>query len=194
MLHGWKNNRPEGHWLRHNATDLRNRGQQVWYPQFPDPDEPKAQAWQELLLAEEAMMNEASGTEKIAIAHSLGCINWLVAARAMAFQSAFDRVLFVAPPDPQLLQASTPESGATNLYDEDVIPAIKRYAKEFHILSSDEDRWLPRGIEETYEKPLQVKAHIFVGGQHFSLEDGFGPWRGIADWVLSANPADLMQR
>lgn len=194
LLHGWKNNRPEGHWLRHSATDLRNRGQQVWYPQFPDPDEPKAQAWQELLLAEEAMMNEAQGSEKIAIAHSLGCINWLVAARTMAFQKPFDRVLFVAPPDPQLLQATTAESGATNLYDEDVIPAINRYAKEFHILSSDQDRWLPRGIEETYEKPLGIKAHIFIGGQHFSLEDGFGPWRGIADWVMSANPADLMQR
>jgi predicted alpha/beta hydrolase family esterase len=194
LLHGWKNQRPEGHWLRLNATDLRNRGQQVWYPQFPDPDEPKAKDWQELLLAEEALINEVEGGEKIAIAHSLGCINWLVAARTMSFQSQFDRVLFVAPPDPQLLQANTPETGATNLYDEDVIPAIKRYAKEFLILSSDDDRWLPRGIEETYEKPLGVKAVILEGGQHFSLEDGFGPWRGIADWVQSANPADLMRR
>lgn len=181
--------------MRLNASDLRGRGQQVWYPQFPEPEQPKPKDWQDLLLAEEALMNEVEGGEKIAIAHSLGCVNWLVAARKMAFASSFDRVLFVAPPDPLLLQDTeeTPNS-IKDLFEPDVIPAINRYAKQFLILSSDKDRWLPRGIEETWEKPLGVKAHIFQGGQHFSLDDGFGPWRGIADWVESANPADLMRR
>ena len=101
FLHGWTNRRPEGSWHRLAATELRNKGHQIWYPQFPSPDTPKTEEWQELLAQESAMMDEAWGDEKIAIAHSLGCLNWLVAAMTERI-TPFDRVLFVAPPDTQL--------------------------------------------------------------------------------------------
>ncbi|MDA8992913.1 alpha/beta hydrolase [Aquiluna sp.] len=98
--HGWTNIRPEGHWARIAAAELRSGGNQVWYPQFPDPDTPSAEKWQELLRQEANMMDEVADGEKIAICHSLGTTNWLIAAMNDLFTKPFDRVLLVAPPRP----------------------------------------------------------------------------------------------
>ena len=101
--HGWTNIRPPGHWARLAAAELRNNGNQVWYPQFPDPDTPSTDRWQELLRQETNMMDEVQGGEKIAICHSLGTTNWLIAAKNNLFDTPFDRVLLVASPAPHKL-------------------------------------------------------------------------------------------
>ena len=42
------------------------------------------------------MMDEVQGGEKIAICHSLGTTNWLIAAMNDLFTEPFDRVLLIA--------------------------------------------------------------------------------------------------
>lgn len=194
FLHGWTNRRPEGSWHRLVATELRNKGHQIWYPQFPSPDTPKTEEWQELLAQESAMMDETEGNEKIAIAHSLGCLNWLVAAMTERI-TPFDRVLFVAPPDTQLTDnADGIEGDPVDLTHPAVIPAIKTFAKDFNIIASDNDDWIPRGIQETYGDIWNMKPLIFPGAGHFRVDDGWGHWQGLIDWIDSANPEDLLRR
>ena len=194
LLHGWTNKRPEGIWHRLAATELRALGHQVWYPQFPNPDQPKTEQWQELLVQESNMMDEVQGGEKIAIAHSLGCLNWLVAAMTDRITS-FDRVLFVAPPDTQLTdQADGIEGDPVDLTHPAVLPAIAAKAKEFNIIAGDNDHWLPRGIQETYGEIWNMEPLVFKDAGHFSLEDGWGHWQGLIDWVESADPNDLLRR
>ena len=40
ILHGVENRRPAEHWQYDLAQRLRERGEQVFYPQLPNPDPP----------------------------------------------------------------------------------------------------------------------------------------------------------
>lgn len=193
FLHGWTNRRPVGHWMRLSAAELRSRGNQVWYPQFPDPDTPNPDKWQELLHQEATMMDEVPGP-KIAIAHSLGTTNWLFGALNDIFGSPFDRVLLVAPPDPSMTsEAEGIEGEPLNLANPLLGPAARKWVKELTVIASDNDRWLPRGVG-IYKAPLQLEPIIFPGAGHFSLDDGWGPWPGLISWVESGDAKDLLQR
>lgn len=140
------------------------------------------------------MMDEVQGGEKIAIAHSLGCLNWMVAAMADSFGEPFDRVLFVAPPDPiKTGDADGIEGEPMDLANPELLPAIKRHAKSFTIVASDSDHWLPRGIK-IYEEALQQQAIVVQGAGHFSLDDGWGPWPGLLSWIETGNDEALRTR
>jgi len=192
--HGWTNIRPIGHWARLAAAALRNNGHQVWYPQFPDPDTPNTSKWQELLQQEVNMMDEVEGGEKIAICHSLGTTNWLIAAMNDLFDKPFDRVLLVAPPDPnQLTQAEGIEGSPLDLDDPELSLSAHKWAKDLTVIASDDDQWLPRGVQ-IYAPALNLEPLIFPGAGHFSFDQGWGKWSGLAKWVETANPQDLMQR
>jgi hypothetical protein len=191
--HGWTNIRPEGHWARIAAAELRSRGNQVWYPQFPDPDTPSAEKWQELIRQEANMMDEVEGGEKIAICHSLGTTNWLIAAMNDLFTKPFDRVLLVAPPDPQLTdQAEGIEGDPLDLTNPELAICAHKWAKNLTVIAGDNDHWLPRGVG-IYAPALDVEPLIFEGAGHFSMDQGWGRWSGLTAWIESANPQDLMQ-
>ena len=194
LLHGWTNKRPEGHWLRLTAAELRARGHQVWYPQFPNPDRPNPTDWQELLRQESNMMDEAPGEAKIAIAHSLGTTNWLYGAINNIYTNPFDRVLLVAPPDPTLTkEADGIEGEPLDLSNPLLAPQARKWARELTVIASNNDKWLPRGVG-IYEEPLQTKPILFENAGHFSLDDGWGPWPGLISWIESANNQDLLRR
>lgn len=192
--HGWNNVRPKGHWMRLVANRLRAEGHAVWYPQFPNPTEPQPAQWQALLIDESAQMDEISVGEKIAVAHSLGCINFLFAARDDKFEVPFDRVVFVAPPDPQLLEPI--EGAVIDLGDPAWLEGLRRNARKFTLIASDLDRWLPRGIHETYIAHWpEVSTVIVPGAKHFSLDDGWGEWTGLAHWLTASKPSpELLQQ
>ena len=132
-------------------------------------------------------VGEVPGGEKIAVAHSLGCINWLVGARSNRLGERFDRVVFVAPPDPDLLNEI--EGAKLDLTDPEWRAAILRTTERFSIVSSENDRWIPRGIDETYTQTLGFTPVIVPGCLHFSIDDGWGKWQGMFEW-LAGNGAD----
>ncbi len=140
------------------------------------------------------MMDEAPGEAKIVIAHSLGTTNWLYGALNNIFTNPFDRALLVAPPDPALTEeADGIEGEPLDLSNPMLAPQAKKWAKELTVIASDNDRWLPRGVQ-IYEQPLQTKPLIFEGAGHFSLDDGWGPWPGLISWIESGNSQDLLKR
>lgn len=191
--HGYTNTRPEGHWQRYLATELRATGHQVFYPQFPNPEAPDAAAWQALLVAETGLANELnhSAGELIYVGHSLGSVNWMLAASRQALPAKFDRVLLVAPADPALL-------GRIPGFDLDLadpkLPArVAEATASLTLIGSDSDPWSPNGIQRTFADPLGLTAKILPGAKHFSKDDGFGRWQGVIDWVGSPE-ADLTLR
>ncbi|MEY4494912.1 MAG: hypothetical protein RL570_1027 [Actinomycetota bacterium] len=103
IMHGWTNRRQENTWHRILVSELRHQGHQVLYPQFPNTDNPSLDDWQELLLAELALLEEAGPGETVVIGHSLGCVNFIHAAVEGKISKPIDRLLFVAPADPKLL-------------------------------------------------------------------------------------------
>ena len=190
--HGYTNVRPEGHWQRNLAQSLRAAGHQVFYPQFPNPDAPIADDWQSLLIAETGLAAEIQGAgELIYVGHSLGSVNWLLAASRGSLPTTFDRVLLVAPADPSLL-------GRMPGFDLDLsVPnlaaKVAAATRSLTLIGSDSDPWSPNGIQATFGDPLQTQAIIAPGAKHFSKDDGFGPWRGVIDWVADPQ-SDLTLR
>lgn len=183
LHHGWKNHRPEGHWHRIAAAELRRLGHVVSYPQFPDADEPTIDAWQALLLAELAHLDEVgeAAGELIIIAHSLGCINWIQAAASGNLPTQVDRVLLVAPADPALL-AAVP-GAKVDVNETAVREAVLAASKSLTIVASDKDPWTPQGIRATFGEPLGVEPIVIPGAGHLSLADGWGAWAGLIAWV-----------
>jgi predicted alpha/beta hydrolase family esterase len=191
ILHGWTNRRQPGHWQRLLATALRQQGHIVVYPQFPDTDQPKLTEWQELLVAELDILDELAEDETIVIGHSLGCINWIQGAATGLITKPVDRVLLVAPADPRLL--GEVEGLRVDLSDPAVVKATHASTASLTILASDKDRWTPRGIHATFGEPLGLTPLILEGAGHLSLDDGFGAWQGVIDWVNDPK-ADLTRR
>lgn len=179
--------------MRLTAAALRNHGHQVWYPQFPSPETPDPKEWQELLRQESNMMDEVEG-EKICVAHSLGTTNWLIGALNDIYQKPFDRVLLVAPPDPEMTsQAEGIQGEPLNLQNPDLPIKARKWSRELTVIASDNDRWLPRGVG-IYEAALNTTPLILEGAGHFSLDDGWGNWPGLWSWVDSGQTQDLSQR
>jgi len=176
--------------MRLTAASLRNQGHQVWYPQFPSPETPDPKEWQDLLRQESNMMDEVEG-EKICVAHSLGTTNWLIGALSDIYQKPFDRVLLVAPPDPEMIaQTDGIEGDPLDLSNPLLGIQAKKWAKNLKVLASDNDAWLPRGAE-IYGNSLNLEPLVLPGAGHFSLVDGWGTWPGLISWISSGRTLDL---
>jgi predicted alpha/beta hydrolase family esterase len=191
IIHGWGNDRPDGHWHRLLATALRKEGHVVAYPQLPDTDLPSLAKWLAVLKVELDMLNEAGDGELIVFGHSLGCLTWLHIAQSEILKEQASRVMLVAPADPDLC-------GEVSDFQLDLLnPAVKsaahKAAKETLLVGSDSDHWLPRGIEQTYAKPLDLPFVVIQGAGHFAVDDGWTPWQGVINWVNDSN-TDLSAR
>jgi predicted alpha/beta hydrolase family esterase len=191
ILHGWTNRRQPGHWQRRLANELRKQGHIVAYPQFPSPDQPKLGEWQELLAAELDILAEIESDETVVIGHSLGCINWIQGASTGLIAKPVDRVLLVAPADPLVL--GEVEGLKVDLSDPAVAKATHASTSSLTVLASEKDKWTPRGIHATFGEPLGLTPVILEGAGHLSLDDGFGAWQGVIDWVNDPK-ADLTRR
>ena len=181
--HGLANRRWQDHWQRHLANALRKQGHLVSYAQFPNPDKPTLDEWQAMLNAEAELLVEAGeqAGELIFVGHSLGCLNFLLAASEGDLPTRFSRALLVAPADPTLLPDL--EIDRLNLNHPDFSRRIAAFVDEVTLVGSDQDKWLPRGIRETFGKPLGVEPVVIEGGNHLSMADGWGYWQGVIDWV-----------
>ena len=181
IMHGWTNRRQEGTWHRILASELRQQGHQVLYPQFPSTDNPSLEDWQELLTAELALLEEAGDGETIVIGHSLGCVNFIHAAVDGRVHKPIDRLLFVAPADPKLLGEI--KGLKVNLAKSATKDALHSAVKSLTLVGSDSDPWSPDGVQKTFGEPLGVEAIIIQGAKHFKADEGWGPWQGLVDWV-----------
>lgn len=187
--HGWTNTRQPEHWQRLLAGALRREGHQVLYPQYPETQKPVFDDWQNLLQAELELLHESGSGETVVICHSLGCVNFLIAANRGLITTPIDRLLLVSPADP----AELGELPGFSLDVAEAKAALNAAAKSVTLVSSDKDGWIPRGIHKTYAEPLNLEPVILPGTGHITLADGFGAWAGVKNWVNDQN-ADLSER
>ena len=148
IIHGWGNERPDGHWHRLLATALRKEGHVVAYPQLPDTELPSLAKWLAVLKVELDMLKEAGDGELIVFGHSLGCITWLHIAQGEILKEQASRVMLVAPADPELL-GEVPDF-QLDLSNSAVKAAAHKASRSTLLVGSDADPWLPKGIEATY--------------------------------------------
>lgn len=181
VLHGLRNHRSPEHWQYWLVSRLRDRGEQVLYPQLPAPDAPVLEDWLEVLRTELGMLGDG---ERIVLCHSLGCWLWLRHAETAREEHKVDRLLLVAPPG---LSRQEPE------LQEFKPPSLDRALMERTVSSrpelacSDADPWCPEGSVSLYGDALGLRTHVFEGGGHLSIDDGFGAWPKVETWALTGD-------
>ena len=190
LIHGLENHRPDGHWMRILASRLRIHGHYVAYPQLPNPDFPEADAWLEVLGTEIDLMHEIGVTEVVVIAHSLGCVAWLKFISNQKSSVIVERVLLVAPADPELLYKAP---SFQDVFASDIKEIFKKHAKSVKVIAGDLDPWLPKGIDLTFGQPLNIEPIIWPQAGHISMDEGFGNWDGVFYWALDPSN-DLLIR
>ncbi|HEV2999239.1 MAG TPA: alpha/beta hydrolase [Solirubrobacteraceae bacterium] len=167
ILHGWQGSGP-GHWQTWLADRLRGDGHDVRYPDLPDPDHPRLDAW----LA--ALEHERRPGDTV-ICHSLSCCLWLH-HRARGGPAA-DRVLLVAPP---CLDPPPPE--LANFFP---VPRDPSLAANARLVCSDDDPYCA-DASGVYGARLDVPVDLLPGTGHINTEAGFGPWPAVLDWCYGA--------
>lgn len=190
VIHGWGNRRQENHWHRRLVKWLRENGHAVSYPQLPNTDNPVLEEWLEVIANDYSMLNELDG-EFIVVGHSLGCLTWLNAVKNDIISQPVDRVLLVAPADPEL--CGDAPTFQLDLHDESLRRKVHSGSSSTVCVGSDSDPWLPRGVVETFAVPLDLPAVVVPGASHFAVEEGWGEWQGVINWIDNPD-ADLSVR
>ncbi len=182
LVHGLRNRRLPEHWQYWLAKRLRDRGEQVLYPQLPAPDAPVLADWLEVLRAELDMLGDG---ERIVLCHWLGCWLWLRYAELTACDDKVDRLLLVAPPGLSRQDSEIQEFKPPSLHPGLLARTVSGTAE---FACSDADQWCPEGGARLYGESLGVHTHVVQGGGHLSIDDGFGPWPQVEAWALTGAP------
>ncbi|MFF2494635.1 RBBP9/YdeN family alpha/beta hydrolase [Agromyces sp. NPDC058064] len=207
ILHGWQNRRPEGHWQRWLAAELRGLGHEVRYPQLPEPDAPLRADW---LAALEAELRGTDPEQLTVVAHSLGCLLWVAhaTARAAAGQDVptARRVVLVAPPSDAVLAtipeiasfaATRPAASAAGEGDPavaaaEVGPGLRAALAAASleppvVVAGDDDEYSPVEADGLAAR-FGLERIVVEGGGHLTIDDGFGPFPLLLE-LLQAAPA-----
>lgn len=180
LLHGYRNHRPSEHWQSWLAGRLRQRGEQVLYPQLPDADRPDPAAWLDALAAASAQFGDG---ERVVICHSLSCALWYLAARAGSLSRPADRLLLVAPASPSALAGLGLGTFAPEIWEPEV-PAGS-VAGPIRLVASDNDPTCPEApASMLYGQALGLDAETLPGAGHLTADDGYGPWPAALRWCL----------
>lgn len=174
FLHGWQGSEP-GHWQRLTAAALAERGHDVRFPDFPDPDRPEVGPWLERLEQELLTVDPAETT---VLTHSLGCYLWLQHARTTHDQ--VDRVLLVAPPSPDAGE-TIPELRHLPVPPLDPA-AVARAAASTELVHGDDDPYWPNGDARDLADALRIPASTILGGGHVNVAAGYGAWPALVAW------------
>lgn len=176
LLHGWQNHREPDHWHHWLHDQLVERGFAVRYPQLPDPDEPRLEAWVDAHVGE----LDACGTANVTVVcHSLSVPTWLHAV-ARGRVADVENVILVAPPSDSVLaeigisEFTWHPSGANRV-------GARRAAV---MIVGDHDPYCPEGPDDQYVTPLGLPKIVIPGGGHLSTPDGYGPWPQLLAWCL----------
>ena len=185
IVHGLGGSGPE-HWQTWLAGRLQERGVSVSYPDLPDPDEPKLDAWLDALTDE----LDRLGPEGLVVAcHSLGAVAWLhLAARteraaggAGAPGRAAERRRGRAR-DRRVRPGTTRRRGgrASRGFDPRRLRGRRR------------SRTAPK-VPELWE-PLGVPIDVIHGAGHLNTDAGYGPWPAVEAWCLDPGSVPVTSR
>ncbi|MER6181476.1 alpha/beta hydrolase [Streptomyces sp. NPDC001652] len=174
ILHGWQNHRPKDHWQHWLADRLGELGQQVTYPQLPDPDDPDLEVW----LGELAR-HLAEDAPDVVVAHSASVLLWLHAvARGIVGPGDVDRVLLVGPPSPSVVARYPEVAGFAPPSLDLTLPGPTV------LVAGDDDPYCEGGAQAVYGDPLGIPTTLLPGAGHLDLDAGYGSWPSVLEWCL----------
>ena len=179
LLHGLDNRRPRPHWMWWLTESLRQRGEQVLYPQLPAPERPSLAEWTRLLLDEVAQLGDG---ERVVVAHSLGTALWLRATQTLPADSRVTRVLLVSPLGEQAFSAENRNVAFSTAGVDPSGVAAASSARPRAVVSAT-DPYRPVDTQ-AWARSLGVAVEMLPDAGHITPDDGYGPWPAVLEWCL----------
>jgi predicted alpha/beta hydrolase family esterase len=176
ILHGIEGSGPQ-HWQTWIAGRLRERGEQVAYPDLPDADAPRLDRW---IGALDEELERLPLAETTLLCHSLGCLLWLHRSSAPGAPEVA-RALLVAPPQPDV---EVP--GSTGFRP---VPLGRSAARETRFVCSTDDPWCPREASQRMADAVGAPVDWLGDAGHVNTDAGYGPWPQLEAWCLGETEA-----
>ncbi|MEW4368793.1 RBBP9/YdeN family alpha/beta hydrolase [Paenibacillus kandeliae] len=175
LLHGLGGSGPE-HWQTWLSAQLTERGERVYYPQFPNHDEPSLAIWlQELSELMDAIPQDE---ELIVITHSLGCILWFHYAATLPTRRV-KQAIIVAPPSAQIQLPEIQE-----FFPPPHPERLKLAADATLIVQSSNDPFCELSNTLFYAE-IGVPSIMLPDMGHINTASGHGPWPFILHLALT---------
>lgn len=175
ILHGWENRRPAEHWQHWLFDELTARGQDVDYPQLPDPDTPDLDTWLALL---DDLVTRGERPVTL-VAHSLATSLWLTNLARGGSPGLVTRLALVAIPSPLVLGPTVVAPFLDHPPRVVELPGVEQI-----VFDGEGDPYSPAGVRADYAIDDGIPVEPVPGGGHLTPDSGFGPWPRILEWTL----------
>ncbi len=167
ILHGTQGNSKEN-WFLWLKTELEKKNYKVWLPNLPDADEPDLNKYKEFLLNNEQW---DFNSESVIVGHSSGAVAALALLNNLPENVKIDTVILVS-----VFEKNSPGGEwepNKHLFDYKFsTEKIKKKAKRFVLLISDNDKYCPVEYVQKLGKEIGGKIIITHGDGHFSTSGG----------------------
>lgn len=163
IIHGWEGS-PQRNWFPWLKAELKKAGYEVLAPLMPDADHPKFLKWLEFLKKTAGKVDENT----YFVGHSLGVITILRFLESLKEGKITGGVVSVAGFS-ELLGYEELASFFTTPLDYE---KVKRSAKRFVAIASDNDPYVPQKFGEILRDKLGAELIIIKGGRHLNTDAG----------------------
>lgn len=176
ILHGWENRRLPDHWQHWLFDQLSAQGQDVEYPQLPDPDTPDVDTWVELL---DGLVTRGERPVTL-VAHSLATSLWFTRLARGGTPGLVTRLALVAIPSPGVLRPTVVAPFVDHPPSVTELPGVEQI-----VFEGEGDPYSPNGLRADYEIDATIPVELVPDGGHLTPDSGFGPWPRILEWTLA---------
>ena len=185
IVHGLGGSGPD-HWQTWLWQRLLERGVDVSYLDLPDPDEPKLEAWLDVLEEELGSPRPRRPGRRMPFARrgDVASPRGAHATGASPSASCWSRRPARARASPEIAEFVPAPLDAE---------AVARAAGSTRVVCSDSgDPYRPEG-PELFE-PLGVPIDVIPGGGHLNTDAGYGEWPAVEAWCLDPGAAPIAGR
>ena len=163
ILHGTANN-SQGNWFPWLKQELEKRGWRVWSPDLPSADKPNMKRYIDFLLKNDWQFNEDS----VIIGHSSGAVTILGLLARLPDENKVNICILVGAH-----RDSLGRENVKGLFEEPFdFDKIKRKARKFVLIHSDNDPYVPLSQAQYLADKLGGELIVKSGQGHFNLEQG----------------------
>ncbi len=150
-------------WLK---TELEGRGWKVWVPDLPGADTPNIKRYNKFIFSSDWDFN----SDSVLVGHSSGAVAILGILQNLPESTIVDTVILIGS-----FKNNLGQDALSGLFEEPFeFEKIKKHARRFVLIHSDNDPYCPLEHAEYLSKCLDGELIIKPGQKHFSIGTG-GP-------------------
>lgn len=162
ILHGTDNN-SQGNWFPWLKNELETKGWKVWVPDLPDSGIPNTKKYIKLISSNQ---DWDFNSESFLIGHSAGAVTILGLLQNLSADVQVDTCILIGS-----FKNNLGTKEFDGLFEEPFdFEKIKKHAKKFIFIHSDNDPYCPLEHAEYLAKKLDGKLIVMKGQGHFNLE------------------------